>query len=74
MELGEVLMPALTPLAWQHQDDSVRLGRVSDWVRLDSGAEVPAGQKLLIMDDEEIPILEAEGSPDRPACHFRLGR
>jgi type VI secretion system protein ImpE len=34
MELGEVLMPALTPLAWQHQDDSVRLGRVSDWVRL----------------------------------------
>jgi type VI secretion system protein ImpE len=58
MELGEVLMPALTPLAWQHQDDSVRLGRVSDWVRLDSGAEVPAGQKLLIMDNEEIPILE----------------
>lgn len=58
LELGEVLMPALTPLAWQHQDESVRLGRVSDWVRLDSGAEVPAGQKLLIMDDEEIPILE----------------
>ena len=40
------------------RDESVRLGRVSDWVRLDTGAEVPAGQKLLLMDDEEIPILE----------------
>ena len=25
-ELGEVLIPVLTPLAWQHQDDAVRLG------------------------------------------------
>ena len=73
MELGEVLMPALTPLAWQHQDEAVRLGRVSDWVRLDSGAEVPAGQKLLIMDDEEIPILEVRDLQIEPAATSTSG-
>ena len=58
MELGEVLMPALTPLAWKNADDNVRLGRVSDWQRLDSGTDVPVGQKMLIVDGEETPILE----------------
>src|SRR5690606_22076627 len=35
VELGEVLIPALTPLAWQHEDDEVRLGRLTDWQELD---------------------------------------
>src|SRR5690606_37873166 len=33
-ELGEVLLPAVTPLAWQHEDEEVRLGRVTDWEEL----------------------------------------
>jgi len=31
MELGEVLMPMLTPGAWRHSDVEIRLGRATDW-------------------------------------------
>lgn len=58
VELGEVLIPALTPLAWQHEDEEVRLGRVTDWQELPDGSVVPVGQKLLAVDDQLVPILE----------------
>lgn len=58
VELGEVLIPALTPLAWQHEDEEVRLGRVTDWQELPDGSVVPVGQKLLTVDDQLVPILE----------------
>lgn len=57
-ELGEVLTPTLAPLSWQEDDGAVRLGRVTEWVRADDGAEIPLGQRLLLVDGEEIPILE----------------
>lgn len=55
---GDALFPALTPLAWQHQDEAVRLGRVTEWVELDSGEERPVGQKMLLVDGEVFPLLE----------------
>lgn len=58
VELGEVLLPALAPLSWQHGDSAVRLGRVTEWVELEDGTAVPLGQKLLLADGEEVPILE----------------
>lgn len=58
VELGEVMIPALTPLAWRHPDTQVRLGRITEWQALDDGAEVPAGQKMLLVDGEEFPLLE----------------
>ncbi|HEY9505632.1 MAG TPA: type VI secretion system accessory protein TagJ [Gemmatimonadales bacterium] len=58
VELGEVLLPALTPYAWAHHDPLVRLGRVTEWDRLGDGREAPVGQKLLLVDDEAFPILE----------------
>ena len=57
-ELGEVLIPVLTPLASQHQDDAVRLGRLTQWEELADGQVVPAGQKPLLVDGEDFPILE----------------
>lgn len=57
LDLGEVLLPALTPLVWKHPQNSVRLGRETVWEEAD-GETVPAGQKLLLVDGEEIPILE----------------
>jgi type VI secretion system protein ImpE len=57
-ELGEVLIPALAPLSARHADQQVRLGRVTEWQELADGAEAPIGQKLLLVDDEEFPILE----------------
>lgn len=58
LELGEVLMPVLTPGAWRHEDPEVRLGRVTDLQTLDTGEEVPVGQKLWLIDDQEVPVLE----------------
>jgi type VI secretion system protein ImpE len=58
LELGEVLIPALTPRSSQHPDPAVRLGRVTEWIELDDGTAVPAGQKVLLVDGEELPILE----------------
>ena len=58
IELGQVLIPAISPLSWQYEEADVRLGRVTEWVVLDDGTEVPVGQKLLLVDGEEVPILE----------------
>lgn len=58
LELGELLMPVLTPAASQHPDPLVRLGRITDTEELATGIVVPVGQKLLLADDTEVPILE----------------
>ncbi len=55
---GPVLVPAMTPFAWQHPEEAVRLGRMTDWQELDDGREAPMGQKLLLVDDEVFPFLE----------------
>jgi type VI secretion system protein ImpE len=56
MELGEVLLPVLTPFASKHPDDLVRLGRRTDWEGDDP--PIPVGQKMFLVDGEELPILE----------------
>ncbi len=58
LELGEVLVPVLAPLSWRHPEDGVRLGRVTEWEEGDGGEVYPVGQKLLVADEEEIPMLE----------------
>jgi type VI secretion system protein ImpE len=58
-DLGEVLLPALAPFSWQHSDDAVRLGRATVWEQREVyPEEVPFGQKMWLVDDEEIPFLE----------------
>jgi len=58
MELGEVLLPALSPGAWRLQDAELKLGRAADWEELADGSFAPAGQKLLRVDGELVPLLE----------------
>jgi type VI secretion system protein ImpE len=58
LELGEALLPAVAPLTFRHPDAAVRLGRVTEWQELSDGDQVPVGQKMLLVDDEEFPILE----------------
>lgn len=58
MEMGEVIVPAIAPLTWRNADGSVRLGRVTQWEQFDDDSEAPIGQKLLLVDGEEFPILE----------------
>jgi type VI secretion system protein ImpE len=57
MELGEVIVPALAPGTFRHPDDLVRLGRRNELVEVD-GTEVMVGQKMLLVDGEEFPLLE----------------
>ncbi|HEY7636880.1 MAG TPA: type VI secretion system accessory protein TagJ [Gemmatimonadales bacterium] len=58
IELGEVLFPVMAPLSWHHENDAVRLGRVTEWQELADGSQAPIGQRLLLVDDQEFPILE----------------
>ncbi|MDW8129663.1 MAG: type VI secretion system accessory protein TagJ [Bryobacterales bacterium] len=57
-ELGEVLLPVLCPFSWRHGNDEVRLGRMTVWEQDEEGNEIPYGQKLLLVDGEEVPLLE----------------
>ena len=56
-ELGEVLLPVLSPFSWRQADDNLRLGRSTDWQEVD-GQNVPFGQRMFSVDGEDIPILE----------------
>lgn len=56
--LGEVMLPGMAPLSWQHADPEVRLGRVADWVDLEDGYVAPVGPKLMVVDDELVPLLD----------------
>jgi len=58
MDLGEVLIPAIYPFSWKHPDEEVWLGRVTDWSADEEGREYPSGQKILLVDGEEVPFLE----------------
>src|SRR3954452_4508733 len=56
--LQDVMIPAMAPLSWQHPDEEVRLGRVSEWSEDPYGELVPYGLKRLLVDDTEFPIVE----------------
>jgi type VI secretion system protein ImpE len=71
-ELGEVLVPALSPFSFRHSDDAVRLGRATVWDQTDPENPVPFGQKTLLVDGEDIPLLEVrslEIASSEPAEH-----
>jgi type VI secretion system protein ImpE len=67
-ELGEVLLPVLAPFSWRHHDEAVRLGRMTVWEKPEgSEYQIPFGQKMWLVDDEEIPFLELRALEFNPA-------
>jgi len=58
LELGEVFLPVLYAGSWRHPDDAVRLGRSTVWEEEADGQALPIGQKMLLVDGEEFPLLE----------------
>lgn len=58
VDLGEVLIPAVSPLTADFDDEPAMLGRITEWVAGPGDAPVPVGQKVWLVDGEEIPILE----------------
>ena len=57
-ELGEVFVPVLSPFSSKHADETVRLGRTTVWESNESGESIPFGQKLFLVDNEEVPVLD----------------
>jgi type VI secretion system protein ImpE len=57
-ETLDVMIPSMAPLSWQHPDEEVRLGRVSDWCEDEAGDVAPYGLKTILVDREEIPVVE----------------
>jgi type VI secretion system protein ImpE len=57
-DLGAVFVPVLSPGSWPYPDDAVRLGRATAWQEAENGTVIPMGQKIFLVDDEEIPLLE----------------
>src|SRR5215472_11995484 len=67
-ELGEVLLPVLAPFSWKHPDEAVRLGRVTVWEKPQASEyQIPFGQKMWIVDDEEVSFLELRALEFNPA-------
>jgi len=67
-ELGEVLLPVLAPFSWRHPDEAVRLGRMTVWEKPQgSEYQIPFGQKMWMVDDEEISFLELRALEFNPA-------
>ena len=56
MELGEVLLPGLSPGAWRSDDAELRLGRATDWL------ELPDGELVPLVDVRDIIITPAPAS------------
>ena len=57
-DIGQVIIPAIYPFSFNSDDESVWLGRTTEWVADDEGHEFPVGQKIFIVDGEEVPLLE----------------
>jgi type VI secretion system protein ImpE len=57
-DLGEVLLPVLSPGSWASDDDLVRLGRATVWQSPDGESDAsPLGQKSFLVDGETYPFL-----------------
>ncbi len=59
-EMGEVFIPAIYPFSWKLDDEAAWLGRTTDWAVDDQGHEFPAGQKIFLVDGEEVGLFEIE--------------
>jgi type VI secretion system protein ImpE len=57
-DIGQVLIPAVYPFSWKSDDESAWLGRTTEWVADDEGHEYPVGQKMYLVDDQPVPLLE----------------
>jgi type VI secretion system protein ImpE len=57
-ELGEVIIPVIYPFSWKHPEESVWLGRSTAWGEDDQGTQYPSGQKMFLVDGQEVSLLE----------------
>jgi type VI secretion system protein ImpE len=56
--LGDVFVPVQYFGSSKHENDLVKLGRMTDWKSVAGGTLLGAGQRTLLVDEVECPILE----------------
>lgn len=55
---GDVFLPATYPATWQSDDDSLRLGRATDWKEIAPGLVRGVGTRMFLVDDEAKNLLD----------------
>jgi type VI secretion system protein ImpE len=55
---GQVYLPALYPGSYEHADDAVKLGRMTDWTGDDGGPVFGRGLRMFLADEEASTLLE----------------
>jgi type VI secretion system protein ImpE len=56
--VGEVFIPALYVRSSDHDNDLVKLGRMTDWTQTNEQLYSPAGLRLFVVDEEDKAIFE----------------
>lgn len=59
-DMGEVIIPAIYPFSWNSADESLWLGRGTDWAADSNGNEFPVGHKTFLVDGKEVPLFEVK--------------
>jgi type VI secretion system protein ImpE len=55
---GEVFIPTRYPDSYRHPDDNVKLGRLTEWEALHDRMVLGMGQRVFLIDDEEVSLLD----------------
>jgi type VI secretion system protein ImpE len=55
---GNVFLPALYPGSHEHPDDSIKLGRATDWKEVPGGPVQGVGTHIFLVDDAAVSLLE----------------
>jgi type VI secretion system protein ImpE len=66
-DLGEVLLPVISPLSTGHADATVRLGRETAWEDDATHGQIPYGAKMMVIDGVDVPLLELRSVEWTPA-------
>ena len=66
--VGDVVVPALYVDSYQHADEQVRLGRITGWEIVEDQLVHGAGQRVFLIDDREVPLLELRDVQLAPAA------
>jgi type VI secretion system protein ImpE len=59
-DLESILIPVLYPHTFLFDDDRTRLGRTTDYALSETGVEIPCGQRMLVIGEDQVPVLAIE--------------
>ena len=65
--IGEVYIPALYVRSFEHEEDGVKLGRMTDWQELENGLLTASGLRLFLIDGEDKSLFEVSSIEFHPA-------